>query len=149
MNPGMSPAVQAALARRNTGGPVPQLQQTSPSMPMASGTPPSPIPQSAMTKSSGVPKPPKTGSLSYAPQNQSDQIVSALIETLKGNKALDKEKLKMAQGIQPPQPQAPQLSMNQPPPANMGSGVFGSPTTTAVANQQGNNPLSAGPTNPF
>lgn len=145
MNPGMSPAVQAALNRRATGGPVPQLQQVSPSMPMASGTPPSPIPQSAMDKTSKIPTQPKQPSQKYQPQNQSDQIVMALTEQLKNNNSLEKEKLKVAQGqsIQSPAPQVP--SFNQAPPQNAGSGVFGSPTSIPVSGMQGSNPLSSGP----
>lgn len=143
-NPGLSPAVQAALARRNTGGPVPQLAQVSPSMPMASGTPPSPIPQSAMTKSSAMPSQPKAPSQKYQPQNQSDMITQALVEQLKSNNALDKEKLKVATGGQafaPSTPQVPQF--NQTPPQNSGN-VFGAPSM-AVSQQQGGNPLNAGP----
>jgi hypothetical protein len=145
MNPGQSPAVAAALARRNTGGPVPQLQQVSPSMPMASGTPPSPIPQSAMDKSSAIPTTPKAPSQKYQPQNQSDMITQALIEQLKGNNQLEKEKLKVAQGqsIQPPTPQVP--SFNQASPQNAGSGVFGAPASMSTSQMQGGNPLSSGP----
>jgi len=144
MNPGLSPAVQAALARRNMGAPIPQLQQVSPSMPMASGTPPSPIPQSAMNKSSAMPSQPKAPSQKYQPQNQSDMITQALVEQLKNNNKLEQQKLKVAQGqsIQPPTPQVPQF--NQTPPQNSGN-VFGSTTSTATSNMQGGNPLSAGP----
>ncbi len=144
MNPGMSPAVSAALARRNTGGAVPQLQQVSPSMPMASGTPPSPIPQSAMTKSSAMPSQPKAPSQKFEPQNQQDMLVMALTEQMKNNTKLEQQKLKVAQGqsIQPAIPQVPQF--NSPPPQNSGN-VFGSPTTMATSNMQAGNPLSAGP----
>lgn len=143
MNPGMSPAVQAALARRNTGGPVPQLQQVSPSMPMASGTPPSPIPQSAMTKSSAMPAQPKQPSQKFQPQNQQDMLVMSLIEQMKNNSKLEQQKLKVASGqsVQPPAPQVPQF--NQTPPQNSGN-VFGAPSM-AVSSMQGGNPLSAGP----
>lgn len=133
MNPGMSPAVQAALQRRMTGGPVPQLQQTSPSMPMASGTPPSPMPMSAMDKKSSIPVQPKQPSQKYQPQNQSDQIVMALTEQLKNNNQLERQKLKVAQGqsIQPPVPQVP--SFNQAPPQNAGAGVFGAPASMSTS----------------
>ena len=142
-NPALSAAVQAAIGRRAMGAPVPQLSQVSPQAPMASGTPPQPLPMSSMTKSSAIPAPKKSGSLSYAPQNQSDQIVSALIETLKANGKLDSEKLKLASGqsIQSPAPAVP--SFNQTPPQNSGN-VFGAPSM-AVSSMQGGNPLSAGP----
>lgn len=143
MNPGMSPAVQAALQRRNTGGPVPQLQQTSPSMPMASGTPPSPIPQSAMTKSSALPAQPKAPSQKYQPTDQASMIAMALTEQLKNLTKLEGEKLKMTQGqsIQPQTPQVPQF--NQTPPQNSGD-VFGSPSMPTSA-MQGGSPFNQSP----
>lgn len=147
----MSPAVRAAIARRTgSGANTPQLQQVTHNAPTASApVNPNPLPQSAMTKSSSIPTPPKTGSLSYAPQNQSDQIVSGLIETLKANQSLDKEKLKASQGIPLPQAQASVPDFNSTPPQNAGAGVFGSPTTMPVNAQGGGNPLSPGGANPF
>ncbi len=147
MNPGQSPAVSAALARRNTGGPVPQLQQVSPQAPMASGPVPSPMPQSAMDKKSTIPTTPKSPAQKFEPQNQQDALVMSLIEQMKTNNKLQSEKLKVAQGqsIQPSTPQAPQMPMNQTPPQNMGSGVFGSPTSMPTSAMQGGNPLNAGP----
>lgn len=146
MNPGQSPAVSAALARRNTGGPVPQLQQVSPTAPMASGPVPSPIPQSAMDKSSAMPAQPKAPSQKFQPANQQDMLVMSLVEQMKNNNKLEQQKLKVANG-QPitPQPTAPQLSFNQAPPQNAGGGVFGSPTSMSTSSMQGGNPLGAGP----
>lgn len=142
MNPGTSPAVSAALARRNTGGPVPQLQQVSPQTPMASGQVPSPMPQSAMTKSSAMPAQPKAPSQKFQPNNQQDMLVMALTEQMKTNSKLESEKLKAAQGqsIQPSIPQVPQF--NQTPPQNTGSGVFGSPTTMPTSSMQGGSPFA-------
>jgi len=142
MNPGLSPAVQAAIGRRSGGSPVPQLQQVSPQAPMASGAVPQPMPTSAMDKKSTVPTTPKTTAQKYVPQNQSDMITSALVEQLKSNNQLEKQKLKVQQGasIQPATPQAPQMPMNQAPAQNMGQGVFGAPSSPASSpmNQQGN-----------
>lgn len=144
MNPGQSPAVSAALARRNTGGPVPQLQQVSPSAPMASGQVPSPMPQSAMTKSSAVPTTPKAPSQKYQPTDQASMIAMALTEQMKSLTSLEKEKLKVQQGqsIQPAAPQVPQF--NQTPPQDSGN-VFGSPTSMATGSMQGQSPFSQSP----
>lgn len=143
MNPGLSPAVQAAISRRASGAPVPQLSQVSGQTPMASGQPPQPMPQSAMDKKSSVPTQPKTPSQKYQPQNQSDQIVMALTEQLKNNNQLDKQKLKVAQGqsIQPPAPATP--SFNSAPPQNTGN-VFGAPSMP-VSSMQGGSPFSNSP----
>lgn len=143
-NPGLSPAVQAALARRNMGAPIPQLSQVSGQVPMASGQTPQPMPQSAMTKSSTIPNQPKAPSQKFQPTNQQDMLVMSLIEQMKNNNKLEAQKLKVAQGqsIQPPTPQVPQF--NQTPPQNSGN-VFGSPTTMATSSMQGGNPLSSGP----
>lgn len=141
----MSPAVRAALARRSQGSPAPALQQITPAaQAVNSPVAPNPIPQSAMTKSSAMPTTPKAPSQKFQPQNQSDQIVMALTEQLKGNNSLDKEKLKAAQGqsIQSPPPATP--SFNQAPPQNAGDGVFGAPSMSTSA-MQGGNPLGAGP----
>lgn len=142
----MSPAVRAALARRSQGSPTPALQQITPNaQAVNSPVAPNPLPQSAMDKSSAVPTTPKQPSQKYQPQNQSDQIVGALVEQLKGNNQLEREKLKVAQGasIQPPTPAVP--SFNQAPPQNAGNGVFGSPMSQPVSSMQGGNPLSSGP----
>lgn len=140
-----SVAVQNAINRRAMGGmPTPQLSAVTPNMPMASGSLPGNIPQSAMTKSSAMPSQPKQPSQKYQPQNQSDMITQALVEQLKSNNQLEKEKLKVATGGQafaPSTPQVPQF--NQTPPQNSGN-IFGAPSM-AVSQQQGGNPLSAGP----
>lgn len=142
-------AVQNAINRRAGGGQqAPQLASVAPGTAMASGSLPTPMPASAMTKSSAMPSTPKAPSQKFQPQNQSDQIVMALTEQLKGNNALDKEKLKVAQGqsIQPPPPATP--SYNQAPPQNTGQGVFGAPSMPTSA-MQGGNPLSSGGQSPF
>lgn len=140
-----SVAVQNAINRRGGGGmPAPQLASVSPGTPMASGTPPNPMPQSAMTKSSAMPSQPKQPSQKYQPTDQASMIAMALTEQLKSLTKLESEKLKVAQGqsIQPSTPQVPQF--NTPPPQNTGSGVFGSPTTMPTSAMQGGNPLSSG-----
>lgn len=142
----MSPAVRAALARRSQGSPTPALQQITPNaQAVNSPVAPNPIPQSSMDKSSTIPTQPKQPSQKYEAQNQSDMIVQALTEQLKGNNQLEKEKLKVAQGasIQPPAPAVP--SFNQTPPQNAGNGVFGSPATSSPLNQQGQSPFSNSP----
>lgn len=143
MNPQSSVAVQNAINRRaGAGMQTPQLSQVSPGTPMASGTPGESLPQSAMTKSSAMPAQKKTGSLSYSPQNSNEQIITALIETLKGNSSLEKEKLKLASGsIQPPTSNVPQF--NQQPPQDSGN-AFGAPSM-AVSQQQGSSPFSQSP----
>lgn len=144
MNPGLSPAVQAAISRRASGAPVPQLSQVSPAAPMASGTPPQPLPMSALDKTSKIPTQPKAPSQKYEAQNQSDMIVQALTEQLKGNNQLEKEKLKVSQGasIQPPPPATP--SFNSPVPQDAGN-VFGSPTSMPTSSMEGGSPFSNSP----
>ena len=137
-NPGTSPAVAAAIQRRQ---PTPQLSQASPTAPMMNPAP-QPAPASALNKSSEpmkdqTPKAPK-----WEPANQQDFIVAALAESLKNSHALEKEKLKMAQQptmgampqpaqapIQAPQPQsAPMPQPAQPMPQQapaMGGGGYG------------------------
>jgi hypothetical protein len=142
----MSPAVRAALERRNAGSPTPALQQITPNaQAVNSPVAPNPIPQSAMTKSSAMPTTPKAPSQKYQPTDQASMIAMALTEQLKSLTSLEKEKLKVAQGqsIQPPTPQVP--SFNQASPQNAGSGIFGAPASMSTSQMQGGNPLSAGP----
>lgn len=97
-NPGMSPAVQQALQRRQQS--TPMMDQTSPQAPMQDQAPqpmnPSEMTQAAApSQAQGQPaqKQPK-----FEPQTQEDLIVQALIEQLKNNNKLKKEQAKMATG---------------------------------------------------
>lgn len=142
MNPAMSPAVQAAIGRRASGAPVPQLSQVSPQAPMASGTPPQPLPISAMDKTSSIPKSPTAPSQKYQPTDQASMIAMALTEQLKSLTKLESEKLKAQSGqsIQSPAPQVP--AFNQPAPMNS------TPTSGAsmpVSSMQGGSPFGNSP----
>lgn len=137
MNPGLSPAVQEAFARRQQGAPAPAMGQVSPGAAMANPVP-QPLPQSQLTQASapqgaptGAPATPK-----FEPTNAHELVVSALVEEMKNNTKLEKEKLKMAQVQPAPQP-APQTL----PPMGGGTPFSLSPGFTqpmAVNQMQGN-----------
>ncbi len=106
----MSPAITEAFARRQQGAaPTPALQQVTPDAPMANPVP-QPMPQSEMTQASApqgapageAPKAPK-----FEPQDRTDLIVLGLIEQMKNDNKLQKEKTKLDQAQ--PMPQAPQM----------------------------------------
>lgn len=107
-NPGMSPEVMEAMARRQGGESSPALQQQSPGAPSAQPMP-APIPQGDMTQASGpqgavtpeAPSMPK-----FEPQDRQDLITLALIEQLKNDGKMLKEQGKMAAGT-PQTPPAP------------------------------------------
>lgn len=93
-NPGMSPEVQQAFARRQMGAtPTPALNQMSP---QAAGAPPvpPPMPQSEMTKASA---PPQAPAQKFQAKDRKDLIVMTLVEQLKNDNKLDKEQATMAQ----------------------------------------------------
>jgi hypothetical protein len=136
-NPGLSSAVQEALARRSGGSPTPQLSQVSPDARMANPGVPPPMASSQMTATSNPPAQNPTQSQKYSPQNQDDLIVMALIEHLKGSTQLQKEKMKLGQGQLPSTPQTP------PQPQGATPESYLSAPSTAVMNQQAN-PLGGG-----
>lgn len=98
-NPGLSPAVQEAIQRRQQGNPQPALNQVSPQAAMAQPMP-QPATDSSLNKSSAPQSMPQE---KWTPTNQDDAIVAALIEKMKNNDKLRKEQATMA--AQPsPQP---------------------------------------------
>lgn len=123
-NPSQSPAVQAAMQRRNMGMPSPQLDQVSPQAPVQ-GASDQPAAPSAGNGSAPQVKP----SQGFQPQNQQDFIVAALAEQLKNSGKLEKEKMKMTQpsmGALPVAQTTPQQPP-MPPQMPMGGGGMGEP----------------------
>ena len=122
-NAGMSRAVQQAMQRRSD----PALGQVSQGAAMANPVPqpsnPSDMTQASAPADSAAVEMPK-----FEPQNRKDLITLALIEQLKNDNKLDKEKMKMATQ---PMPEPAQASVAPPaPPAEpsmpqqpMGGGI--------------------------
>ena len=101
-----------AIQRRQ--GPQPALGQVSNQARMANQVPQPANPSSLNKASAPAGEPPKLSK--FEPQNRKDLITLALVEALKSEDKLDKEKMKMATQPQPepaqssvaPAPQAPQ-----------------------------------------
>jgi len=111
-NPGLSPELLEAQRRRSQGNPSPALNQMSPGAANASSLP-QPATPSSLTQASApggeAPAMPR-----FEPQNRKDLIVMSLIEQLKNDNKLDKEKMKMATQ---PMPEPAQASVAPPPQA--------------------------------
>ena len=111
-NPGMSPAVQAAIQRR-AGTAQPALSQMSPG-----AAQPNPVTQpvnpSEINQASAPPAAPQQ---KFQPQDRRDLIVMSLTEQLKNDNKLEKEQIKM-QGTPAP--------TSSPAPQNSGMGTGGS-----------------------
>ena len=125
-NPGLSPELLEAQRRRSQGNPSPALNQMSPGAANASSLP-QPATPSSLTQASApggeAPAMPK-----FEPQNRKDLIVMSLIEQLKNDNKLDKEKMKMATQPMPEPAQAsvappPQATPPQAPQQPMGGGI--------------------------
>lgn len=112
-NPGLSPEIMQAMQRRQGGESSPALNQVSPGAPSAQLPPP--VPQAGLTQAS-APQGPPAGEAPAMPkfeaQNRKDLITLALIEQLKNDNKLDKEKAKMGQQ---PSPEPAQASVAPPP----------------------------------
>ncbi len=104
-NPGQSPAVQAALARRSEA--PGQLGQVSQQAPMQNPVPEMPNPSDANKSSAPATAPAQK----WEPQNQQDFIISALAEQLKNSHKLEMEKTKIPQ----PSMGAMPVAQSQPP----------------------------------
>ena len=108
----MSPAVQQAMQKRSGS---PALGQVSPGAPMANPVPqpgnPSSVNQASAPSGQGAEAPvmPK-----FEPQNRKDLITMALIEQLKNDNKLDKEKMEMAKQPSPEPAQASVAPQPQP-----------------------------------
>jgi len=111
-NPGLSPELLEAQRRRSQGNPSPALNQMSPGAANASSLP-QPATPSSLTQASApggeAPAMPK-----FEPQNRKDLIVMSLIEQLKNDNKLDKEKMKMATQPMPEPAQASVAPPSQP-----------------------------------
>lgn len=101
-NPGLSPAVQQALARRGMGQPTAALDQTSPGAAMANPAPPPAASQPSAPQMAAPAPAPK-----FTAANQDDAIVLALIEKMQNNDKLKKEQSKMGSAPQVGDPNAP------------------------------------------
>lgn len=135
-NPGLAPAVQAALQRR--GSSVPTLGQVSPGAAMANPVP-QPMNPSEMTQASapsGTPTPTAPTLPKFEPQDRTDLITVALIEQMKNDNKLVKEQTKMSQAAPQPSPQ-PAAPAPMPP---MGGGGFSAAWSQpmATSSMQGN-----------
>ena len=121
MPTGMTPELNQAIARRAGQPGQPALGQTSPTAPTASPVPaPAPLPPSqasAPTDAQAV-KMPK-----FEPQNRKDLITLALVEQLKNENKLDKEKAQL--GAQPSPEPAQASAAPQAAPSTGGGGVQG------------------------
>ena len=119
-NPGLSPEIQEAIKRRQGGqAPTPALNQVSPGAANASQMP-APMPQAQMSSPGIDSQPPKMPRLE--PQDRIDLITVALVEQMKNDAKLEKEKGKMARGeTQKPPAPAPQAP-TAPQGAPMGGG---------------------------
>lgn len=116
MNPGLSPAVQEAFARRQQGAPTPAMGQVSPGAAMANPVP-QPMPQSQLTQASapqGAPTGEALKAPKFEPQDRTDLITLALIEQMKNDSKLEKEKTKMAESQPSPQPSQPPVGGGSP-----------------------------------
>ena len=111
-NPGLSPELLEAQRRRSQGNPSPALNQMSPGAANASSLP-QPATPSSLTQASApggeAPAMPR-----FEPQNRKDLIVMSLIEQLKNDNKLDKEKMKMATQPMPEPAQASVAPPSQP-----------------------------------
>ena len=121
-NPGLSQAVQEAMQRRQGA-----LNQTSPQAPMANPVP-QPATPSSLTQASAPTDTAPVEMPKFEPQNRKDLIVLSLIEQLKNDNKLDKEKMKMATQPMPEPAQAsvappPQATPPQAPQQPMGGGI--------------------------
>lgn len=138
-NPGLSPAVQAALSRRQGGGQPGQMQQGQGALTQASPQAPmqAPTPQPPTTPQGQAPNAPQAKAPAYQPQNQEDMIVQALIEQLKNSGKMKKDQMKIDQpsmGTLPvaqTTPQQPSMPAQMPPAPQgmppMGGGGMGEP----------------------
>jgi len=122
-NPGLSPEVQAAIQRRQ--GAQPALNQVSPGAASATGIP-APTSQSDMTQASApsgqAPSMPK-----FEPQDRIDLITVALVEQMKNDAKLEKEKGKVARGETQSPPPAPAPAPAPQAPQGGGTGMFNQP----------------------
>ena len=110
-NPGLSREIQEAIKRRQAGASVAASQQVSPQAATIHELP-QPAIESEMTKAS-VPK--QTAPVQkFQPTNAHEAIVAALIEQLKNDNKLDKEKMKMATQPMPEPAQASVAPPSQP-----------------------------------
>lgn len=102
-NPGLSREVQIAMQRRQQGTPSPALGQVSP---QAANAPqmPAPMPQGEMTGESAPPTSKPVQAPKFEAQDRKDLIVLSLIEQLKNDNKLDKEKSQIAPPAAPAQP---------------------------------------------
>ena len=107
-NPGLSQSVQQAIQRRQE--PQPALSQVSPQAAMANPVP-QPATPSSLNQASAPPAEQGPEMPKFEPQNRKDLITLALIEQLKNDNKLDKEKMKMATQ---PQPEPAQASVAPP-----------------------------------
>lgn len=122
-NPGLSPAVSAALQRRGLGvaGGQGALTQVSPQAPVQNPVS-QPMSPSSLTQASapqGTPAPTTPITPKFEPQDRTDLITLALIEQMKNDNKLVKEQTKMAQSPSP----AP-----TPSPVPMGGGSMNFPS---------------------
>jgi len=124
-NPALSPEITQAMQRRQQGSSTPAMQQVSPQ-----ATTSNPVPQPATSSSLNQDSAPSAEAPTmpkFEPQNRKDLITMALIEQLKNDNKLDKEKMKMAVQPQPEPAQSsvappPQASLQQPTTGGMGGG---------------------------